>query len=81
MRYIGATTDDGIGQTFVPPAWLFDTAIRYDLAKLDASLKGASLELNASNLFNKTYVASCNNANLCFYGPRRVVLATGRYRW
>lgn len=80
-RYIGATTDDGIGQTFVPPAWLFDAAIRYDLAKLDASLKGATFELNASNLFNKTYVASCNNTNLCFYGPRRVVLATGRYRW
>lgn len=80
-RYIGSTTDDGIGQTFVPPVWLFDAAIRYDLGKFDASLKGASLELNASNLFNKTYVASCNNANLCFYGPRRVVLATARYRW
>lgn len=80
-RYIGATTDDGIGQTFVPPAWLFDLAIRYDLGKADASLRGASLELNASNLFNKAYVASCNNAILCFYGPRRVVLATARYRW
>lgn len=80
-RYIGTTTDDGMGEVFVPSVWLFDAAIRYDLSKFDASLRGASIELNASNLFNKTYVASCNNPNLCFYGPRRVVLATARYRF
>ncbi len=42
--------------------------------------KGYSLQVNASNLFDKTYVALCQD-NGCYYGQRRQVLATLRYRW
>ena len=34
------------------------------------------------NVFDKTYVSSCANAPIfCFYGERRMVLATLKYRW
>ncbi|EHK65424.1 TonB-dependent receptor [Achromobacter arsenitoxydans] len=65
----------------VPAVTLADAAIRYDLGRASSAMKGATLSLNASNLFDKEYVASCNNVNLCFYGPGRVVLATLRYNW
>ncbi len=80
-RYIGTTYSDLDNAVKVPAATLADAAIRYDLGRASPAMKGASLSLNASNLFDKRYVASCNNVNLCFYGPGRVVLATLRYAW
>ncbi|MFJ3460294.1 TonB-dependent siderophore receptor [Achromobacter spanius] len=80
-RYLGTTYSDLDNAVKVPSVTLADAAIRYDLGRASPAMKGATLSLNASNLFDKAYVASCNNVNLCFYGPGRVVLATLRYNW
>jgi iron complex outermembrane receptor protein len=40
------------------------------------------LAVNAQNVFDKEYVASCFAYEFgCFYGERRQVLGTLRYRW
>jgi iron complex outermembrane recepter protein len=54
--------------------------VHYDLAGLDPQLKGYFLKVNVSNLFDKTYVSLCQD-NGCYYGLRREVIATLRYRW
>ena len=45
------------------------------------AFRGWRLALNATNLFNKEYVASCYNTNFCNYGELRSVIASARYRW
>ena len=45
-----------------------------------SAVKGYSAQINATNLFDKTYVTFCQD-NGCYYGLRRQVIATMRYRW
>jgi hypothetical protein len=53
---------------------------QYDLEGLGRQLKGYQLQVNATNLFDKTYVTLCQDIG-CYYGLRRQVIATLRYRW
>ena len=53
---------------------LVDARIGYDLGKL--GLKGLDVSLNANNLLDKDYVASCYSLDFCYFGesatsPRR----------
>ncbi len=48
----------------VPSVTLFDAAVHYDLGKRWPSLKGVSLSVTASNIFDKTYITSCLNRTL-----------------
>ncbi|MDB5604503.1 MAG: TonB-dependent siderophore receptor [Bradyrhizobium sp.] len=82
IRYLGDTAGNITGTTVldVPGVTLFDAAVHYDLAGLGPQFKGYFLQVNASNLFDKTYVTLCQD-NGCYYGLRRQVLATLRYRW
>jgi iron complex outermembrane recepter protein len=82
VRYLGDSAGDIAGATVldVPAVTLFDAAVHYDLAGLDPQLKGYFLKVNVSNLFDKTYVSLCQD-NGCYYGLRREVIATLRYRW
>jgi iron complex outermembrane receptor protein len=43
-------------------------------------LKGYYLAVNAQNVFDKVYVQWCQNQG-CWYGARRTVIGTLRYRW
>jgi len=91
IRYVGArygtssNTLDlpiyGIVPSRVPDVTLFDAVLKYDLAFLTPAMDGVSLTVNASNLFDKTYVAGCQSERTCFYGPRRTVFATINYRF
>jgi iron complex outermembrane receptor protein len=66
----------------VPEYTLFDAALHYDLSYLDPRFKGFKLRVNATNLFDRVYTASCLAApNQCFYGLRRTVLGSLTYRW
>ena len=56
------------------------SALRAAYGKIVA-LKGVDLALNATNLFDRTYVTTCIAATGCFYGNRQTILATLRYRW
>lgn len=70
-RFVGSTDNIAVGSMgFVRDAsdghssayTVYDAVVRYDLGQLDSSLRGASLSLNASNLFDKEYLpGSCGH--------------------
>lgn len=72
-RYMGNSEGDSANRFQVPSVMLLDFSIKYNLATLSTVFQGAQLQLNASNLEDKRYTASCNSAFACFYGPRRMV--------
>jgi iron complex outermembrane receptor protein len=81
-RYTGNTYGDQ-GNTWLGKAdayTVFDAAVHYDLGGLDNSLKGASLALNATNLFDKDYISTCDSF-YCYYGDQRSVVASATYKW
>ncbi|WP_454870621.1 TonB-dependent siderophore receptor [Pseudomonas lini] len=81
-RYTGNTYGDQ-GNTWLGKAdayTVFDAAVHYDLGRLDNSLKGASLALNATNLFDKDYISTCDGF-YCYYGDQRSVVASATYKW
>lgn len=74
-RYIGSSFGDDDNSFKVPSATLVDAAIHYDW-------KNMKFQLNASNLFDKQYVASCfNRTSGCFYGEGRKITGSVKYRW
>jgi iron complex outermembrane receptor protein len=80
VRFTGSTVNSA--NTFkVPSFTLVDAAVTYDLGSLTPTLAGAEVSLNAKNLFNKEYVASCYFGEWCAYGYERTVTAGLRYRW
>ncbi|WP_411835879.1 TonB-dependent siderophore receptor [Pseudomonas chlororaphis subsp. aurantiaca] len=81
-RYTGNTYGDQ-ANTWLGKAnayTVFDAAVHYDLGRLDSSLKGASLKLNATNLFNKDYLSTCDGS-YCYFGDQRSVVASATYQW
>ena len=80
VRYLGETYGDNANTYKVPGVTLFDAGLHYDLAALGPQFKGYKAQVNATNLFDKTYVSVCQNFG-CYYGLRREVIATLRYKW
>ncbi|MBZ9783490.1 TonB-dependent siderophore receptor [Pseudomonas sp. REP124] len=81
-RYTGNTYGDQ-ANTWLGKAdayTVFDAAVHYDLGRLDNSLKGASLALNATNVFDKDYISTCDSF-YCYYGDQRSVVASATYKW
>lgn len=73
VRYMGSTNDTA--DTFKVPAYtLVDAALRYDWNRY-------RLSLNASNLFNRQYVAACDSVTNCYYGIERTIMAKLSYHW
>jgi iron complex outermembrane receptor protein len=80
VRYNGSSTDTA-NVVSVPAFTLVDARIGYDFGYRTPGLKGVRLALNATNLFDKTYVSQCDGDLMCTYGSRRKLLATLSYRW
>ena len=80
VRYIGESPGNTTNTFYVPAVTLVDAALHYDFASLGPAYKGYLLQINATNLFDKTYVTFCQDIG-CYYGLRRSVIATLRYRW
>ncbi|WP_296253783.1 TonB-dependent siderophore receptor [Pseudomonas sp. UBA4194] len=89
VRYIGETDNIAAGSVgFVRDKsdghssdyTLYDAAVHYDLGRLDNALKGASVSVNASNVFDKEFISTCDGF-YCYYGDRRTVLASVNYKW
>lgn len=75
VRYVGATFGNDANTFKVPAVTLFDAAISYNW-------KDLQFQLNASNLFDKKYVASCFNESYgCFYGEGRKLTGSMKYHW
>ncbi|WP_062018441.1 TonB-dependent siderophore receptor [Aureimonas sp. AU4] len=74
VRYLGESYADNENTAKVPDATLVDAAIRYEQADWGVSL-------NASNLFDKRYVAGCQGLLNCGYGQGREVIAKAHISW
>jgi iron complex outermembrane receptor protein len=74
VRYIGPSYGDVPNTLEVPGATLFDAAVHYEWNNF-------RFAINASNIFDKEYIASCYGPVSCFYGAGRQVLGTVTYRW
>ncbi|MDY0873708.1 TonB-dependent siderophore receptor [Dongia rigui] len=80
-RYVGETYGDDANSYKVPDYLLFDAAVRYDFGELSPSLDGWIAQLNASNIADNKYVASCIGIDRCFYGAGRTIIGTVKYTW
>jgi iron complex outermembrane receptor protein len=80
VRYTADSYGDAANSFLVPSITLVDAAIRYELGAVNRALDGLKLQLNVSNLLDKTYVASCSYGT-CNYGLRRTVYGNATYSW
>ena len=80
-RFVGGSWGDKVNSFKVPGATLFDGALHYDFASDPRLFHGARLQINAANIGNRTYVASCDASDSCYYGAKLTVYGTMRYRW
>ncbi|ADP18075.1 iron uptake receptor 1 [Achromobacter xylosoxidans A8] len=81
VRYIGADWGDAANTLRIPAVTLVDAALSYDLGQMQPAMRGMTLSLNASNLFDRSYVGTCVTTTSCTYGAGRLLLATLRYAW
>lgn len=81
VRYVGETYGDKRNTTTVPGFTLVDAALRYDLSNLGPAFAGWETAVNATNLFDKEYIASCTGPDRCYYGTGRNVIGTLKYKW
>ena len=72
-RYIGTNYDE-TGTLKVPQKTLFDAMVAYT----QGSWRFA---VNAANITDQRYNASCLARGDCFYGPRRSIVGSARYRF
>ncbi len=81
IRYVGSTYGDATNTFKVPSATVYDAAIRYDFGAINPQLAGLQATLNANNLTDKEYIASCSSGTACYFANRRFVTAGLRYVW
>lgn len=81
VRYVGSSYGADDNSFKVSAFTLADLALDYDFGAQSPDLKGLSLNVSVSNLFDEEYVASCTSALNCFYGTGRTTIATLKYTW
>ncbi|KYO56001.1 TonB-dependent siderophore receptor [Tistrella mobilis] len=81
VRYVGSTYGNDTNTLKVPSYTLYDAAVSYDLGRASPALTGVELAVNASNLFDETYVSGCEVDRQCYWGQGRTVLGTLKYKW
>lgn len=88
VRYMGPSPANTLPNAnyFEAPAYtLVDAAIHYDFEPKFPGLKGLGLRINAQNLANTQYAATCGGtsvqAGFCFGGLDRNIIASLTYRW
>lgn len=79
MRFIGESYGNDQNTFINPQTTLFDAALHYDFGRLDPQLAGMRFQVNATNLFDRAYQTS--QAGFGYWGQRRTVIASLRYRW
>ncbi|MCR0983223.1 TonB-dependent siderophore receptor [Roseomonas populi] len=81
VRYLSSTYGNTTNTFKVDDVALFDAAIRYDVGARFESFKGLELAVNAQNIADKDFIASCSSITACYYGTGRLVLGSVRVRW
>lgn len=80
-RYTGKSFGDTGNTLAIPDYALFDLFTRYDFGARNPTLAGVTASLNARNIMNKRFVATCTAAAACYYGQGRSVTARLDFRW
>lgn len=80
VRYVGPSYD-ATNEFKTDGYTLVDAAIRYDLGNADPRLQGATIAINAANLFDTRYYTPGFSPGLVFAGNERTVYGTLTYRW
>lgn len=73
VRYIGNNQDDS-GMLDIPSVTLFDAMVSYDAQDWSAAI-------NANNITDETYIASCLSRGDCWYGSRARVIGSLTYKF
>lgn len=81
VRYVGSTYGDNVNSFKVPAFTLLDAAVRYDVGAAEPSLRGLKVQLNISNLLDKSYISACTSDTTCNFGVRRTIYASASYDW
>jgi len=74
VRHVGSRAGDTTNTIEVPSYTLVDASVRYLWGNIE-------LQVNGTNLADKTYVAVCTSASYCNYGSARKLNTTVRYRF
>jgi iron complex outermembrane receptor protein len=74
VRFVGTNAADVSNSFFVPNYTLLDAGLRF-------GYRHAFFSVNATNLADKRYVATCTSLSACYYGFARNVIGTARYRF
>lgn len=81
VRHVGASYGDSANEYRTGAINLVDAALRYDMGSLNPAFRGMKFSLNANNLADKEYLASCSGSASCYYGARRSITANLNYAW
>jgi iron complex outermembrane recepter protein len=74
VRYVGASFADQANSLIVPSRVLTDVSVHYEY-------QNWRFAVNANNVTDEIYVASCSSASACFYGDRRRIVGSVGYKW
>jgi iron complex outermembrane receptor protein len=74
VRFVGANAADAANSFFIPNYSLLDAGLRF-------GYRHTLFSVNATNLADKRYVATCTGTTACYYGYERNVIGTAKYRF
>ena len=74
VRFVGTNAADGANSFFVPDYTLLDGSLRF-------GYRSILFGVNATNLTDRRYVATCTALTTCYYGYQRNVIGTAKYHF
>lgn len=74
-RYTGVLYGDNANTFHIDNYTLFDAGVSYPVNK------NVTVSLNAQNLLDEKYVATCDDSYECYPGLRRTLLSSVKYSW
>jgi iron complex outermembrane receptor protein len=72
VRFIGTNAADAANSFFIPSYALLDAGLRF-------GFRHTLFSINATNLTDRRYVATCTGQTACYYGYARNVIGTAKY--
>ena len=82
VRYVGDTYGNTTNTAWghVGSYTVYDASVHYDMGRVNSTLKGVTVAVDAKNLFNKDYLSTCDGY-YCYYGDERNVVASVNYKF